>query len=48
MNSAIFGFKRFEESSLNYASPETTLSQSVGDFDTIISRDEFEAEYAGD
>lgn len=48
MNSAIFAFKRFEESSLNYASSETTLSQSVGGFDTIISRDEFEAEYLGD
>lgn len=48
MNSAIVAFKRFAESSLNYASSETTLSQSVGGFDTIISRDEFEAEYLGD
>lgn len=48
MNSAIFAFKRFEESSLNYASTQTTRSKSVGGFDTIISRDEFEAEYPDD
>jgi hypothetical protein len=39
MNSAIFAFKRFEESSLTYAGGKT-LSEMVGGFDTTISRDE--------
>lgn len=48
MNSSIFAFKRFEETSLQYASADKTLHQTVGGFDTIVSRDEFEAETDND
>ena len=40
MNAAIFAFKRFEESSLSYAGGEH-LSDKVGGFDAVITRDEF-------
>lgn len=39
MNSAIFAFKRFEEASLTYAGGKT-LSEMVGGFDTVLSREE--------
>jgi hypothetical protein len=39
MNSAIFAFKRFEESSLTYAGGKT-LSEMVGGFDAVINRAE--------
>ena len=42
MNSAIFAFKRFEETSLIYANSEKSLPQLIGGFDKIVSRDEFE------
>jgi hypothetical protein len=41
MNSAIFAFKRFEESSLTYAGGRL-LSEYVGGFDTTIKRDEIQ------
>jgi hypothetical protein len=41
MNSAIFAFKRFEESSLTYAGGRE-LSEYVGGFDTTIRRDEIQ------
>lgn len=48
MNSSIFDFKRFEETSLQYASADKTFQQTVGGFDTIVSREEFEAETDND
>lgn len=42
MNAAIFAFKRFEEGSLTYAGGEA-LSDKVGGFDAVITRDEFYA-----
>lgn len=41
MNSAIFAFKRFEESSLTYAGGKS-LSDQVGGFDSIVDRDELD------
>ena len=42
MNSAVFSFKRYENSSLHYASGFTEYKpEEVGLFDTKISREEF-------
>ena len=42
MNSSIFAFKRFEETSLLYASFEKPKARKIGGFDEIRSSDEFE------
>ena len=42
MNDAIYNFKRYEDSSLSYIGITKNVSDDVGLFDTVISREEFE------
>ncbi len=42
MNEAIFGFKRYEDSSLSYTGIEKHLDEDVGGWDTVIRREEYE------
>ena len=42
MNEAIFGFKRYEDSSLSYTGIEKHLNEDVGGWDTVIRREEYE------
>lgn len=42
MNDAIFKFKRYEDSSLSYTGIEKNISDEIGGWDTVISREEYE------
>ena len=44
MNSAVFSFKRYEDSSLSYSGITKHEPSEVGLFDTVISSDEFKGE----
>lgn len=43
MNDAVYKFKRYEDSSLNYTGIDRHEEQAVGGFDTVLTRDEFDA-----
>jgi len=42
MNSAIFSFKRYEDSSLSYTGIDKHAGKDVGGWDTVIKREEYE------
>lgn len=42
MNDAVYTFKRYEDSSLNYTGIDRHKGESVGGYDTVLTRDEFE------
>ena len=43
MNDAVYKFKRYEDASLEYTGINKSLQAEVGGFDTVISREEYEA-----
>ncbi len=45
MNDAVYKFKRYEDSSLEYVGINRHEGQNVGLFDTVITRDEFETTF---
>ena len=45
MNDAIYKFKRYEDSSLVYTGVNKHEEQSIGLYDTVISREEYEAAF---
>lgn len=45
MNDAVFGFKRYEDASLNYTGINRHEGEAVGGFDTVLARDEFDRCY---
>lgn len=42
MNDAIFKFKRYEDSSLNYTGIDKHIDQDIGGWDTVIKREEYD------
>lgn len=46
MNQGIFGFRRYESSSLNYAGIDMHEGEDVGGWDTVLKRREFDELYA--
>ena len=46
MNQGIFGFRRYESSSLNYAGIDKHEGEDVGGWDTVLRRQEFDELYA--
>jgi hypothetical protein len=45
MNDAVYKFKRYEDSSLEYVGINKHEGQNVGLYDTVITRDEFESTF---
>ncbi len=45
MNQGIFGFRRYENSSLNYTGIDKHAGESVGGWDTVLKRQEYEELY---
>ena len=46
MNQGIFGFRRYENSSLSYTGIDKHEGEDVGGWDTVLKRDEYNALYA--
>ena len=46
MNQGIFGFRKYENSSLNYTGIDKHEGESIGGWDTVIRREEYEALYS--
>ena len=46
MNQGIFGFRRYENSSLNYTGVDMHEGEDIGGWDTVLRRDEYNALYA--
>ena len=46
MNQGVFGFRRYEGSSLNYAGIDKHEGEDVGGWDTVLKRQEFDELYA--
>lgn len=46
MNQGIFGFRKYENASLSYTGIDMHEGESVGGWDTVLRRDEYEALYA--
>ena len=42
MNDAVYKFKRYEDSSLNYTGIDRHTGEAVGGYDTVLTRDEFD------
>ena len=42
MNDAVYKFKRYEDSSLNYTGIDRHQGESVGGYDTVLTREEFD------
>ncbi|HRT82934.1 MAG TPA: restriction endonuclease, partial [Oscillospiraceae bacterium] len=42
MNDAVYKFKRYEDSSLNYTGIDRHIGEAVGGYDTVLSREEFD------
>lgn len=42
MNDAVYKFKRYEDSSLNYTGVERHESEAVGGYDTVLTREEYD------
>ena len=47
MNQGIFGFRRYENSSLNYTGIDKHENENVGGWDTVLTRKEYDELYAG-
>lgn len=47
MNQGIFGFRRYENSSLSYTGIDKHEGEAVGGWDTVLKRNEYEKLYAG-
>jgi hypothetical protein len=45
MNDAVYKFKRYEDSSLSYVGINRHENQSVGLYDTVLSRQEYDNTY---
>lgn len=46
MNQGIFGFRKYENSSLNYTGINKHEGESIGGWDTVLRREEYEALYS--
>lgn len=46
MNQGIFGFRRYENSSLNYTGIDMHENEDIGGWDTVLKREEYNALYA--
>ena len=46
MNQGIFGFRRYENSSLNYTGIDMHDGEDIGGWDTVLKREEFDSLYA--
>ncbi len=46
MNQGIFGFRRYENSSLSYAGIDMHEGEDIGGWDTVLKREEYDALYA--
>ena len=46
MNQGIFGFRKYENSSLNYTGIDKHEGEAVGGWDTVLRREEYEALYS--
>lgn len=46
MNQGIFGFRKYENSSLNYKGIDKHEGESIGGWDTVLRREEYEALYS--
>ena len=46
MNQGIFGFRKYENSSLSYTGIDKHEGESVGGWDTVLRREEYEALYS--
>ena len=42
MNDAVYKFKRYEDSSLSYTGIDKHVSEAVGGYDTVLTRDEYD------
>jgi len=42
MNDVVYKFKRYEDSSLSYTDIDMHKGEAIGDYDTVISREEFD------
>ncbi len=45
MNDAVYKFKRYEDSSLVYTGVNKHTEESIGLYDTVLSRQEYEAAF---
>lgn len=45
MNDAVYKFKRYEDSSLNYTGIDKHKGEAIGGYDTVLNREEFEKLY---
>jgi hypothetical protein len=48
MNQAVFGFKRYEDASLEYIGFSKHKDENIGLYDTVLSRKEFEASFVNE
>jgi len=48
MNQAVFGFKRYEDASLEYIGINKHAGQSIGLYDTVLSRKEYEENFVNE
>ena len=48
MNQAVFGFKRYEDSSLSYIGINKHAGQAIGLYDTVLSREEYEENFVNE
>ena len=46
MNQGIFGFRKYENSSLSYAGIDKHAGEAIGGWDTVLRREEYEALYS--
>ena len=46
MNQGIFGFRKYENASLSYTGIDKHKNESVGGWDTVLRREEYEALYS--
>lgn len=46
MNQGVFGFRRYESSSLNYTGIDMHEGEDIGGWDTVLKREEFDALYS--
>jgi hypothetical protein len=48
MNQAVFGFKRYEDASLEYIGINKHAGQAIGLYDTVLSRKEYEENFVNE
>ena len=46
MNQCIFGFRKYENSSLSYTGIDKHEGEAIGGWDTVLRREEYEALYS--